>query len=113
MALDCTPQEPRAARGASNARPALDARPRQHLEVHFGRHHLRDLVEQGSAYACPVHAHAGIAPVVAVHVQTAAFLVDAGKAVKPFVTPDDPAAFESALRERGVEVADRGTAPVV
>ena len=87
--------------------------PRQHLEVHFGRHHLRDLVEQGSAYACPVHAHAGIAPVVAVHVQTAAFLVDAGKAVKPFVTPDDPAAFESALRERGVEVADRGTAPVV
>ena len=45
--------------------------------------------------------------------KTVAFLVDAGKAVKPFVTPDDPAAFESALRERGVEVADSGTAPVI
>ncbi len=45
--------------------------------------------------------------------KTVAFLVDAGKAVKPFVTPDDPAAFESALRERGVEVTDSGTAPVV
>lgn len=45
--------------------------------------------------------------------KTVAFLVDAGKAVKPFVTPDDPAAFESALRERGVEVTDSGTAPVI
>jgi len=42
-----------------------------------------------------------------------AFVVDAGKAVKPFVTPDDPAAFESALRERGVEVIDSGTAPLI
>ena len=45
--------------------------------------------------------------------KTVAFLVDAGKAVKPFVTPDDPAAFESALRERGVEVTDSGSAPVI
>jgi hypothetical protein len=45
--------------------------------------------------------------------KTVAFLVDAGKAVKPFVTPDDPAAFASALRERGVEVTDSGAAPVV
>ncbi|HLI53899.1 MAG TPA: hypothetical protein VKU88_06225 [Acidimicrobiales bacterium] len=42
-----------------------------------------------------------------------AFLVDAGKAVKPFITPDDPAAFEAALRDRGVEVTDSGTAPVI
>jgi len=39
--------------------------------------------------------------------------VDAGKAVKPFVNPDVPESFESALRERGVEVTDSGTAPVV
>jgi hypothetical protein len=45
--------------------------------------------------------------------KTIAFLVDAGKTVKPFVTPDDPAAFESALRERGVEITDSGTAPVI
>lgn len=45
--------------------------------------------------------------------KTVAFLVDAGKAVKPFVTPDGPAAFESALRERGVEITDSGTAPVI
>lgn len=45
--------------------------------------------------------------------KTVAFLIDAGKAVKPFVTPDDPAAFESALRERGVEITDSGTAPVI
>jgi hypothetical protein len=43
----------------------------------------------------------------------AALLVDAGKSVKPFITPDDPTAFEVALRERGVEVTDSGTAPVV
>lgn len=45
--------------------------------------------------------------------KTVAFLVHAGKAAKPFVTPDDPVALESALRERGVEVTDSGTAPVV
>ena len=44
--------------------------------------------------------------------KTVAFLVDAGKAVEPFVPPGDPAAFESVLRERGVEVTDSGTAPV-
>lgn len=42
-----------------------------------------------------------------------AFVVDTGKLVRPFVTPDDPAAFESALRERGVEVTDSGAAPVI
>ena len=45
--------------------------------------------------------------------KTVAFLVDIGKAVKVFVTPDDPSAFESALRARGVEVTDSGTAPVI
>lgn len=45
--------------------------------------------------------------------KTVAFLVDAGKAVKPFVTPDDPEAFESALRERGIEVTDGGSAPLI
>jgi hypothetical protein len=39
--------------------------------------------------------------------------VDVGKAVKPFVTPDDPEAFESALRERGIEVTDGGSAPLI
>lgn len=45
--------------------------------------------------------------------KTVAFLVDTGKTVRAFLTPDDPAAFESALREHGVEVTDGGTAPVV
>ncbi|MDA8379918.1 MAG: hypothetical protein M0020_03675 [Actinomycetota bacterium] len=45
--------------------------------------------------------------------KTVAFLVDARKAVKPFVTPDDPAAFESAPRGRGVEVTDGRSAPVI
>jgi len=45
--------------------------------------------------------------------KTVAFLVDTGKTVKPFVTPDVAESFESALRERGVEVTDSGTAPVV
>jgi hypothetical protein len=29
-----------------------------------------------------------------------AFIIDNGKSVKPFVTPDDPNAFESVVRER-------------
>lgn len=45
--------------------------------------------------------------------KTAAFLVDVSKAVKPFVTPDDPDAFESALREGGVQVEDAGPAPLI
>ncbi|MDA8290943.1 MAG: hypothetical protein M0Z33_04580 [Actinomycetota bacterium] len=45
--------------------------------------------------------------------KTVAFLVDAGKAVKPFVTPDDPAAFEAALRDSGVDVTGSGTAPLI
>ncbi len=40
--------------------------------------------------------------------KSTAFLVDAGKAVRPFVTPDDPDAFAAALRERGVTVTDEG-----
>ncbi len=45
--------------------------------------------------------------------KTIAFLVDVGKAVKPFVTPDEPAAFESALRANGVVVEDNGLAPLI
>jgi len=45
--------------------------------------------------------------------KSVAFLVDVGKAVKPFVTPDDPAAFEAALRDRGIEVTPAGTGPLV
>jgi hypothetical protein len=45
--------------------------------------------------------------------KTIAFLVDVGRSVQPFVTPDDPEAFESALRERGVEVTDSGSAPLI
>ena len=29
-----------------------------------------------------------------------AFIIDNGKSVKPFVTPDDPDAFEAVVRER-------------
>lgn len=43
-----------------------------------------------------------------------AFLVDVGRKVKPFVTPDDPDAFEAALRHEGVEVvAGNGQAPFI
>ncbi len=35
-----------------------------------------------------------------------AFIVDAGKAVKPFVTPDDPEAFAAALVAAGVEITE-------
>lgn len=42
-----------------------------------------------------------------------AFLVDVGRSVKPFVTPDDPAAFEAALRDGGVTVIDGGAAPII
>lgn len=45
--------------------------------------------------------------------KSVAFLVDRGKAVKPFVTPDDPAAFEAALREHGIEVTTADSAPFV
>ena len=45
-------------RSTERAPRARDAMPRQHLEVHFGRRHRRDLVDQCSAYACPMHAHA-------------------------------------------------------
>ncbi|MHB1929775.1 MAG: PH domain-containing protein [Acidimicrobiales bacterium] len=46
--------------------------------------------------------------------KTVAFLVDTGKRVKPFVTPDDPDAFEAALREHGVDVAEGdGPGPLI
>jgi hypothetical protein len=45
--------------------------------------------------------------------KTVAFLVDIGKAVQPFLTPDDPDAFEAALREHGVEVSNGGAAPFI
>ena len=45
-------------RSTERAPRAPDAIPRQHLEDHFGRRHRRDLVDQCSAYACPMHAHA-------------------------------------------------------
>ena len=45
--------------------------------------------------------------------KSVAFVVDVGKAVKPFVTPDDANAFESALRDHGVEVTDGGSAPLI
>jgi hypothetical protein len=46
--------------------------------------------------------------------KTVAFLVDAGKAVKPFVTPDDPDAFEAALRDQGIDViSGGGQAPLI
>jgi len=39
-----------------------------------------------------------------------AFVVDAGRRVKPFVTPDDPDAFAAALQAAGVTVTDGGDA---
>jgi hypothetical protein len=37
-----------------------------------------------------------------------AFLVDNGKPVKPFLTPDDPQAFEAALSSHGQVTAQHG-----
>jgi hypothetical protein len=45
--------------------------------------------------------------------KSVAFLVDAGKSVKPFLTPDDPAAFEAALRDHGVAVTASDATPFV
>jgi hypothetical protein len=45
--------------------------------------------------------------------KSVAFLIDVGKRVKPFVTPDDPEAFTSALREEGIEVIEDGPAPLI
>jgi hypothetical protein len=42
-----------------------------------------------------------------------AFLMDVGRRVRPFVTPDDPAAFESALIEHGIAIDRDGRAPIV
>ena len=45
-----------------------------------------------------------------------AFIVDDGKKVKPFVTPDDPDAFELALREHahlGPSTGSGGPAPFI
>jgi hypothetical protein len=42
-----------------------------------------------------------------------AFTLDLGRHVRPFITPDDPAAFESALAEHGVTVDHGGRAPII
>jgi len=45
-----------------------------------------------------------------------AFIVDDGKSVKPFVTPDDPDRFENALRENahlGPSDGSAGPAPLI
>jgi hypothetical protein len=45
-----------------------------------------------------------------------AFVVDDGRSVKPFVTPDDPDAFETALRENahlGPSTGSEGPAPYI
>jgi hypothetical protein len=59
MALDCNvPSHERNPASAESAARSLDAMPRQDAEDHLRRRHLQDLVDQGSAYACPMHAHA-------------------------------------------------------
>lgn len=47
--------------------------------------------------------------------KSTAFLLDIGRAVQPFVTPDDPGAFESAMKSHApsVHVVDAGDAPFV
>jgi hypothetical protein len=41
-----------------------------------------------------------------------AFIIDNGKSVKPFVTPDDPDAFETVVRERaGLGPSTGGSSP--
>jgi hypothetical protein len=45
-----------------------------------------------------------------------AFIVDDGKKVKPFVTPDDPDTFETAVREHahlGPSTGSNGPAPLI
>ena len=42
-----------------------------------------------------------------------AFLVDNAKPVKPFLTPDDPQAFESVLLEHGKTVEHEGRSVVI
>lgn len=37
------------------------------------------------------------------------YVLDTGHFVAPFVTPDDPNAFEAALREHGIAVVDGGS----
>jgi hypothetical protein len=41
------------------------------------------------------------------------FILDLGRAVRPFITPDDPDAFESALRANDVDVERRGRGVVI
>ena len=36
------------------------------------------------------------------------YVLDTGRFVRPFITPDDPDAFEAALSEHGVTVTDGG-----
>jgi len=42
-----------------------------------------------------------------------AFAIDLGKSVSPFVTPDDPAAFEAALAAHGITVEHGGRSSVI
>ncbi len=41
------------------------------------------------------------------------FVLDLGRAVRPFVTPDDPAAFEGALRAHTSIEPTEGPAPII
>ena len=40
-------------------------------------------------------------------------MLDLGRSVRPFVTPDDPAAFEAALRAHTSIEPTEGTAPII
>jgi hypothetical protein len=42
-----------------------------------------------------------------------AFVIALGKSVNPFVTPDDPAAFEAALQAHGVTVEHDGRSSLI
>jgi len=41
--------------------------------------------------------------------KTVGYVLDAGKFVRPFITPDDPDAFEASLAEHGVTVSGGGS----
>ena len=40
--------------------------------------------------------------------KTTGYVLDTGRFVRPFVTPDEPGAFEAALSEHGLTVTDGG-----
>jgi hypothetical protein len=48
--------------------------------------------------------------------KSVAFIIDNGKSVKPFVTPDDPDAFETVVRERarlGPSTGESSSSPFI